>query len=145
MAPMIFARAILLGEPLQVFNHGKMKRDFTFIDDVVEAIVRCSFKKATPNPAKTIEEENTSTSFSPHRIFNIGNSEPIELLYFIELLEKELGKKAYKIMKPIEPGDVKETLSNSLALKKWIGYKPVTSIEEGIIKFANWYKSYSGF
>ena len=142
MAPMIFSKAILEGDKLEVFNHGKMKRDFTYIDDVVEGVVRCAFKSSTPNPPPSIEEENPSHSFAPHRIFNVGNSKPVELLRFIELIEKNLGKKANKIMKPIQPGDVKETLSDSSALEAWIDYKPSTTIEEGTSKFIDWYKSY---
>ena len=142
MAPMIFSKAILEGDKLEVFNHGKMKRDFTYIDDVVEGVVRCAFKSATPNPPPSIEEENPSHSFAPHRIFNVGNSKPVELLKFIELIENNLGKKANKIMKPIQPGDVKETLSESSALEAWIDYKPSTTIEEGTSKFIDWYKSY---
>ena len=144
MAPMIFAKAILKGEPLKIYNEGNMRRDFTYIDDVVDAVIKCAFKPATPNFPNLDQTENPSHSYSPHRIFNIGRGEPIELNDFIEILEINLGKKAKKIMMPMQSGDVKETLSDCKAIKEWIGYKPSTSIETGISKFIDWYKDYYG-
>ena len=142
MAPMIFAKAILKGEPLNIYNAGNMRRDFTYIDDVVDAVIKCAFKAATPNLPKSDESENPSHSYSPHRIFNIGRGEQVGLNAFIKILEINLGKKAKKIMMPMQSGDVKETLSDCEAIKEWIGYKPSTSLETGISKFIDWYKDY---
>tara|TARA_Y100000991_G_scaffold214585_1_gene202695 strand:- start:405 stop:1430 length:1026 start_codon:yes stop_codon:yes gene_type:complete len=144
MAPMIFAKAILNGENLNIFNRGNMKRDFTYIDDVVDAVIKCAFKVATPNFPKRDETENPSHSFSPHRIFNIGKGEQIKLNDFVEILEISLGKKAKKIMMPMQTGDVKETLSDCSALREWIDYRPSTSIETGVSKFIDWFRDYYG-
>ena len=142
MAPMIFAKAIINGENLHIFNRGNMKRDFTYIDDVVDAVIKCAFKVATPNLPNGDQTEDTSHSFSPHRIFNVGKGEQIELVDFIEILEINLGKKAKKIMMPMQSGDVKETLSDCTALKEWINYKPSTSIKTGVSKLIDWFKVY---
>ena len=144
MAPMIFAKAILNGENLNIFNKGNMKRDFTYIDDVVDAVIKCAFKVATPNFPNRDQTENPSHSFSPHRIFNIGKGEPIELDDFVKILEINLGKKAKKIMMPIQSGDVKETLSDCRALTEWINYKPSTSLKTGVSKFIDWFRDYYG-
>ena len=119
-----------------------MKRDFTYIDDVVDAVVSCCTKPAIADPNFDSKAPNPSTSFSPHRIFNVGNSKPVKLLNFIELLENALGVKAIKILKPIEMGDVKETYANSQLLEDWIKFKPKVSIENGIKLFAKWYLEY---
>ncbi|WP_269616626.1 NAD-dependent epimerase/dehydratase family protein [Prochlorococcus marinus] len=142
MAPMIFARSILNNEPIKVFNHGKMQRDFTYIDDVVEGIIRCCFKKASIDDHFNPLIPNPSTSSAPYRIFNIGNSHPIQLTYFIELLEKNLGKKAIKNFQPMQPGDVVSTAARMDLLNSWVEYKPTTSIENGIKMFAEWYLDY---
>ena len=142
MAPMIFAKAIMAGEPIEIFNYGKMKRDFTYIDDIVLAIVKCTQKPATSNHLFDGLNPDPSTSFAPHRIFNIGNNNPVELLKFVEVLEKTLKIKARKVFKEMQPGDVAETLSDSSALNDWIGYQPSTSIEKGIKLFIDWYKDY---
>ena len=142
MAPMIFARSILNNEPIQVFNHGKMQRDFTYIDDVVEGIIRCCFKKASLDEDFNPLIPNPSTSSAPYRIFNIGNSNPTQLTYFIELLEKNLGKKAIKNFQPMQPGDVVLTAARMDLLNSWVGYKPTTSIENGIKLFSEWYLDY---
>ena len=142
MAPMLFARSILKNEPIKVFNYGEMKRDFTYIDDVVEGIVRCCFKKASIDDNFNPLIPNPSTSSAPYRIFNIGNSHPIQLTYFIELLEKNLGKKAIKDFQPIQPGDVVSTAAKMDLLNSWVEYKPKTSIENGIKLFAEWYLDY---
>ena len=144
MAPMIFAKAILKGEAINIYNEGKMRRDFTYIDDVVNAVIKCAFKVAIPNFPNTDQIENSSHSYSPHRIFNIGKGEPIELDEFIKILEMNLGKKAKKIMMPMQSGDVKETLSDCNAIQEWINYKPSTSIETGVSKFIDWLKDYNG-
>jgi len=144
MAPMIFAKAILKGESLNIYNKGNMRRDFTYIDDVVDAVIKCAFKAATPNIPNKDQIENPSHSYSPHRIFNIGKGEQIELEDFIQILEKKLGKKAKKILMPMQSGDVKETLSDCKALQEWINYRPTTSVETGVTKFIDWFKEYYG-
>tara|TARA_Y100001968_G_scaffold333785_1_gene399460 strand:- start:1316 stop:2359 length:1044 start_codon:yes stop_codon:yes gene_type:complete len=142
MAPMIFANSIIKKQPIFVFNHGKMRRDFTYIDDVVEAVYRCCYKPATVNTNFDSFKSDMSTSFAPHRIFNIGNNRPVELLYFIELLEDALGIKAIKEFKPMQLGDVVSTAADTSRIQSWISFKPSTSIEEGIKKFAEWYTNY---
>ena len=142
MAPMIFANSIVAKKPINVFNYGNMRRDFTYIDDIVEGIYRCIFKPATIDNDFNNIIPNPSTSFAPHRVFNIGNSKPIELLEFINLLEDALKIKAIKNPMPIQPGDVEETFADTSALEDWIGFRPSTSIEEGIQKFVDWYKGY---
>tara|TARA_B100000212_G_C27305471_1_gene503411 strand:+ start:17 stop:1054 length:1038 start_codon:yes stop_codon:yes gene_type:complete len=145
MAPMKFTKAILKGEKIQVYNFGKMQRDFTYIDDVIEGTYRCCFKKAFPSDKFDKKNPDPSISFAPHRIFNIGNSKPIELMYFIELIEKALDKKADKDFQPLQPGDVISTSADTEALKKWIGFSPNTSIEKGIKSFVTWYKDFYNF
>ena len=142
MAPMIFARSILKNEPIKVFNQGEMQRDFTYIDDVVEGIIRCCLKKASIDEDFNPLIPNPSTSSAPYRIFNIGNSNPIHLTYFIELLEINLGKKAIKNFQPMQPGDVVSTAARMDLLNSWVKYKPTTSIENGIKLFSEWYLDY---
>ncbi len=142
MAPMIFADSILSSKTINIFNNGDMFRDFTYIDDVVEAIFRCCLKKPFSNKYFYNSEPDPSTSFAPHMIFNVGSSKPINLLYFIEKLEFELGIKAIKNMKGMQPGDVKSTYADITKLKSWIDYIPSTSFDEGIHNFADWYKEY---
>ena len=139
MAPMLFARAILAGEPIKVFNHGKMQRDFTYIDDIVEGVMRCCDKPATANYEFDPLHPDPSTAAAPHRVFNIGNSQPTELLHFIEVMEQELGRDAVKDFQPMQPGDVVATAADTTALEKWIGFSPATSIDFGIKRFAEWY------
>ncbi|ABO18022.1 NAD-dependent epimerase/dehydratase family protein [Prochlorococcus marinus] len=142
MAPMIFANAIMNQLPINIFNFGKMKRDFTYIDDVVESIKRCCFKPATvSNTFDKFDPEN-SCSFAKHRIFNVGNSKPVELEIFIELLEDALGKKAIKKYDELQKGDVISTLSDTSLLTKWIDFTPSTSIQDGILYFAKWFENY---
>ncbi len=142
MAPMIFVKSIISGKPINVYNHGKMKRDFTYIDDVVEGIYRCIFKPANSDKSFNRFKPNPAKSFAPHRIFNIGNSKPIELLKFIILIEDKLKLKATKNMMPMQPGDVEVTCAETSELKEWIEYKPVTNIEDGINKFVDWYRNF---
>ena len=142
MAPMIFVKSIISGKPINVYNYGKMKRDFTYIDDVVEGIYRCIFKPANSDKSFNRFKPNPAKSFAPHRIFNIGNSKPIELLKFIVLIEDKLKLKAIKNMMPIQPGDVEVTCADTSELKEWIEYKPVTNIEDGINKFVDWYRNF---
>jgi UDP-glucuronate 4-epimerase len=138
MAPMLFARAILAGEPIQVFNHGRMRRDFTSIDDIVEGVIRCLDKPATPDPAFDPLQPNPATAAAPHRLFNIGNAQPTELLHFIELLEQALGRPAIKEFRPLQPGDVQATAADTSALEAWVGFRPNTSLEAGLERFAAW-------
>ena len=142
MAPMIFADAMLRGEPINVFNNGKMSRDFTYIDDVVDAIYKCCFKIPYPNNNFYNHRPEPSTSFAPHRIFNVGSNNPISLMNFIEKLESKLGIKALKKMEQLQPGDVESTFSDISLIKEWIDYSPKTSFEYGMSNFALWFKSY---
>ena len=145
MAPMIFAKSILNSEPIKIFNFGKMTRDFTYIDDVSESIFRCSLKKPKPNKNFNSQSPDPATSSAPHIILNIGSNKPIDLLYFLEILEKYLGKKAIKNFQPIQPGDVKNTFAEISKLSDWIDFSPNTPFETGIRNFANWYKNYYGY
>ena len=142
MAPMLFARAILAGEPIKVFNYGKMQRDFTYIDDIVEGVIRCCDKPATVNPDFDPLQPDPATAAAPHRVFNIGNSQPTELLRFIEVMEQALGCQAIKDFQEMQPGDVVATAADTTALKEWIGFVPSTSIEDGIQLFSEWYHRY---
>ncbi len=142
MAPMIFTKAILEKKPIRVFNNGKMQRDFTYVDDVIQAICKLIEKPATSNKIFKKEDPDPSTSWAPHRIFNLGNSEPISLLRFIDIIESELGEKAIKIYEPMQLGDVKSTFADTNKLKEWINYQPNTSLEKGIKIFINWYRSF---
>ena len=142
MAPMLFARAILAGEPIKVFNHGKMQRDFTYIDDIVEGVMRCCDKPATANPDFDPLDPDPSTAAAPHRVFNIGNSQPVELMRFIEVIEQALAKKAIKQFLPIQPGDVVSTASDTNALARWVGFNPSTPLTFGVEKFVHWYADF---
>ena len=142
MAPMIFAKAIMKGEPIEVYNFGKMKRDFTYIDDVVEVICRCCNLPATKDKNFNLEKPLPSTSFAMHRIFNVGNENAIGLLKFISMLENAFGKKVEKIFKPIQDGDVLETAANTKLIEEWTNFKPMTNLEDGLKKFADWYLNY---
>ena len=142
MAPMIFADAILRGQSIDVFNNGEMSRDFTYIDDVIDAIYKCCLKTPYPNIHFYETKPDPSTSFAPHRIFNVGSNNPTNLLDFIQLLESSLGSKAIKKMKPMQPGDIKATFADIDRLKNWVNFTPKTSLNSGLIKFALWYKEY---
>ena len=144
MAPMLFARAILAGEPIKVFNHGKMQRDFTYIDDIVEGVLRCCDKPATANPDFDSLHPDPATAAAPHRLFNIGNSQPTELMRFITVMEQALGREAVKDFQPMQPGDVVATAAETEALERWVGFRPSTSIETGVNYFARWYRTYTG-
>jgi UDP-glucuronate 4-epimerase len=141
MSPMIFARKILAGEPLEVFNFGKHRRDFTYIDDIVEGVVRVLVKPPAANPAWDAVTASPSSSRAPFRICNIGHSEPVELLYFIELLERALGREAQKTLLPMQPGDVENTYADMSHLEALVGYRPQVSIEEGVERFVSWYRA----
>ncbi len=142
MAPMIFANAILNEKPIKVFNYGNMKRDFTYIDDVVEAIFRCCYKRAFPSDDFDEMYPNPSISKAPYRIFNVGNNDSIQLMDFISLLEKNLGKKADKKLLPLQKGDVLSTFANTKLIESWINFKPNTKIDQGIKLFTKWYLNY---
>jgi UDP-glucuronate 4-epimerase len=141
MSPMIFARKILAGEPLDVFNFGKHRRDFTYIDDIVEGVVRVLAKPPVANPAWDAVTASPASSRAPFRICNIGHSEPVELLYFIELLERALGRAATKTLLPMQPGDVENTYADMSHLEALVGYRPQVSIEEGVERFVSWYRA----
>jgi len=142
MAPMLFAKAILAGEPIKVFNHGRMQRDFTYIDDIVEGVIRCCDQKATANSDFDFLNPDPATAAAPHRLFNIGNSQPIELMHFIEVLEQALGRQAVKDFQPMQPGDVMATAADTSALEAWVGFRPSTPIEQGVDRFAQWYRGF---
>ena len=142
MAPMLFARAIMAGDPIKVFNHGRMQRDFTYIDDIVEGVLRCCDKPATPNPEFDPLNPDPATAAAPHRVFNIGNSQPTPLLRFIEVMEQAFGQEAVKDFQSMQPGDVVATAANTAALEAWVGFRPSTPIELGVERFAAWYRGY---
>ncbi len=142
MALFLFARAILAGEPINVFNHGRMRRDFTYIDDIVEGVVRVIDKPAQSNPDWTGDRPDPGTSAAPYRVYNIGNNNPVELMDLIETLEKALGKVAEKNFMSIQPGDVPATWANVDALSDDVGFRPDTPIEVGVQKFVDWYLGY---
>jgi UDP-glucuronate 4-epimerase len=144
MAPMLFARAILAGEPIRVFNHGRMERDFTYIDDIVEGVIRCLDKPATADPGFDPLHPDPATAAAPHRLFNIGNAQPVPLLQFIALLEQALGRPAIRDLQPMQPGDVPATAADTTALAAWVGFRPSTPIEAGIERFAAWFKEFHG-
>jgi UDP-glucuronate 4-epimerase len=142
MALFLFTKAILEDHPIDVYNQGNMKRDFTYIDDIIEGVYRVAAKIPAPNPKWQGDHPDPATSFAPYKIYNIGNNHPVELIYFIETLEKNLHKKAKKIFLPMQPGDVPATCADVDDLMADVGFKPATSIEEGIKKFLSWYKDY---
>ncbi|WP_426702415.1 NAD-dependent epimerase [Rhodanobacter sp. Col0626] len=144
MSPMLFADRISRGEPIDVFNHGRHSRDFTYIDDIVEGVIRTLDQPATPDPAYNAERPNPGTSSAPYRVYNIGNDPPVQLLRFIELLEQHLGRTVEKHLMPMQPGDVPDTWADVSALRRDVGYAPGTSIEDGVARFVAWYREYHG-
>jgi UDP-glucuronate 4-epimerase len=142
MSPILFANAITSGEKLKVFNYGKHRRDFTYIDDIVEGVVRTLDNIAKPNDEWCGESPDSATSKAPFRVYNIGNQTPVELLDYIETIEKHLGKKAEKELLPLQPGDVVDTYADVSDLVRDVGYQPNTSIDAGIKSFITWYKEY---
>lgn len=140
MAMWMFTKAILAGKPIDVFNHGRMKRDFTFVDDIVEGVIRTS--DTIPAAEAVASDADDSRTAAPYRVYNIGNNQPVELMHLIETLESALGRKAEKNMLPMQPGDVPATYANIDALQRDVGFRPSTPIEEGVKKFVAWYKSY---
>ncbi|MCP5208922.1 MAG: NAD-dependent epimerase [Hahellaceae bacterium] len=144
MALFIFTKKILSGEPIDVFNYGNHKRDFTYIDDIVEGVIRTLDNVAQPNANWSGMEPDPGTSKAPYRIYNIGSNRPVELMRYIEILEECLGKKAEKNLLPLQPGDVPDTYANVDALVNDVGYAPATQIEDGVKKFAEWYLDFYG-
>lgn len=144
MALFLFTKAILADEPIKVFNEGRMQRDFTYIDDIVEGIVRLLGKPATANPAWRSDAPDPGSSCAPYRLFNIGNNQPVALLDYIGAIEKALGRTAKKELLPLQPGDVPATFADIDALSDYVGYRPATPIDVGIGNFVRWYRDYYG-
>jgi UDP-glucuronate 4-epimerase len=144
MALFLFTRAILEDRPIDVFNEGRMQRDFTYIDDVVEGVVRVLARPPRPDPAWSGDRPDPGTSRAPYRVYNIGNDRPVELLRYIEVLEERLGRTAKKNLLPLQPGDVSVTRADVDDLARDFGYRPQTTVEEGVARFVEWYRSYYG-
>ena len=142
MALFLFTKNILAGKPIDVFNHGHHKRDFTFIEDIAEGVVRALDRIATPNALWISDQPDPGTSRAPYRLYNIGNNQPVELLHYIEVLENCLGRKAEKNLLPLQPGDVPDTYADVTDLVDETGYKPETTVEEGVRRFVEWYAEY---
>jgi UDP-glucuronate 4-epimerase len=144
MALFLFTRKILAGEPIDVFNYGHHRRDFTYVDDIVEGVVRCLDRVATPNPDWRSDAPDPGSSQAPYRLYNIGNQQPVELMRYIEVLEDCLGRKAEKNLLPLQPGDVPDTYADVSDLTADVGYKPATPVEVGVRRFVDWYLDYYG-
>ena len=142
MALFLFTKAILAGEPIQVFNHGKHKRSFTYVDDIVEGVVRALDKVATANAEWNGDSPDPATSNVPYRVYNIGNEQPVELLRYIQVLEQCLGRKAQMELLPLQAGDVPDTEADVSELMAQVGYRPTVSVEEGVARFVDWYRDY---
>ena len=144
MAMFLFTKAILAGRPIDVFNHGDMKRDFTYIDDIVEGVIRTMDRPAQPNPEWSGDDPDPGTSKAPYRLYNIGNSESVHLMHLIEVIEGLLNKTAVKNFLPLQPGDVVETIADVQDLSQDVDFAPKTPIEEGVAKFITWYRGHYG-
>jgi UDP-glucuronate 4-epimerase len=142
MSPFLFAGAILNNRPIDVFNHGNMQRDFTYIDDIVEGVIRSMDRTAEANPAYVPDDADPATSTAPYRVFNIGNNQPVQLLDFIGAIEFAIGKKAEKRLLPMQDGDVQATYADTALLNDWVGFAPSTPIQDGIDRFVAWYRDY---
>ena len=142
MALFLFTKAILEGRPIQVFNHGRMRRDFTYVDDIVEGVVRISDRQAQPNPEWNGDAPDPASSSAPYRVYNIGNSEPVELMHMIEALEAKLGREAVKEFLPMQMGDVPGTFADVSDLARDADFHPATPIEVGVGRFVDWYLDY---
>jgi UDP-glucuronate 4-epimerase len=142
MALFLFTKNILNGEPISVFNHGHHTRDFTYVEDIVEGVIRAADDIAQPDPMWSSDEPNPSTSSAPFRIFNIGNNSPVKLSTYIEAIEKALGKEAIKEYLPLQAGDVPDTYADSSALERAVQYKPATTVDYGVSQFVQWYLEY---
>ncbi|MFN7137003.1 MAG: NAD-dependent epimerase [Thermomonas sp.] len=144
MAPILFARAISEGRPIQVFNHGRHSRSFTYIDDIVEGLLRTLERPALPNRGWRGDRPDPASSSAPYRIYNIGHEQPVQLLRFVELLEQHLGRKAQMELLPLQPGDVPDTEADVSDLIAETGYRPQVAVEEGVARFVRWYRDYYG-
>jgi UDP-glucuronate 4-epimerase len=144
MAMFLFTEAIAEGRPINVFNHGNMRRDFTYIDDIVEGVFRVLLRPATPSQAWSGDAPDPATSRAPARIYNIGNSSPVELSYVIELIERHVGRKAERRLLPMQPGDVPSTFADIADLERDVGFRPATPIEVGVERFVAWWRTYRG-
>ena len=142
MAPILFTKAILADQPIKVFNYGNMQRDFTYIDDIVEGVIRAMDRTAAVNPDYDPISADPATSTAPYRVFNIGNSDPVPLLDFIGAIETATGKTAEKILLPMQDGDVPATYADTSLLNDWVGFAPATPITEGVARFVAWYRDY---
>jgi UDP-glucuronate 4-epimerase len=142
MALFKFTSAILEGRPIDIYNHGDMQRDFTYIDDIVEGVYRVMGHVPGPDPAWSGDAPDPGVSFAPYRIFNIGGAHPVGLMHFIGVLERALGREAAKNMLPLQPGDVKATCADALDLEDAVGFRPLVPVETGIERFVEWYRSY---
>lgn len=142
MALFLFTKAILEGRPIDVFNYGRMRRDFTYVDDIVEGVVRVLDRTADPDLRYVSAQPNPATSNVPYRVFNIGNNKPVELLDFVSCIEEAVGRKAEKRLLPLQDGDVPETFANTDALEQWISFVPDTPIRVGVERFVSWYRDY---
>lgn len=144
MALFLFTRNILAGKPIQVFNHGHHTRDFTYVEDIVEGVIRSSDQIAAPNPDWDAQHPDPATSRAPFRIYNIGNNSPVKLSEYIAAIEAAVGKPAIQEMLPLQPGDVPDTYADASALEQAVGYKPATPVTTGVARFVEWYRSYYG-
>ncbi|MBK5940267.1 NAD-dependent epimerase [Halochromatium roseum] len=142
MALFKFTRAILAGEPIEVFNYGQHRRDFTYVDDIVEGVIRVLDRVPEPNPSWSGAEPDSASSSAPYRLYNIGNNRPVELMHYIETLEHCLGRSAEKQLLPLQPGDVPDTFADVTDLVEDLGYQPATSVETGVARFVDWYRAY---
>jgi UDP-glucuronate 4-epimerase len=145
MALFLFARAILEGKPIELFNHGRHTRDFTYVEDIAEGVLRCLDRIPGPDPQWNSADPDPASSSAPYRLYNIGSNRPIQLLRYVEVLEECLGRKAQHVMKPLQPGDVPDTFADVSELIRDVGYKPETPVEVGVRNFVDWFKSYYGY
>ena len=144
MALFLFASAILAGRPIEIFNHGHMMRDFTYVDDIVEGVIRVLDRPAAPATDFNADQPDPATSNAPYRVFNIGNNQPVRLMDYIEALEMALGKVAEKRFMPMQPGDVPSTYADTSLLNNWVGFKPATPVKDGVERFVAWYREHYG-
>jgi UDP-glucuronate 4-epimerase len=144
MALFLFTKAILAGEPIKLFNHGNHTRDFTYVDDIAEGVIRASDQIAAPNAKWSSERPDPATSNAPFRIFNIGNNRPVKLMEYVAALEEALGRKAEVELLPLQPGDVPDTFAGVSELERAVGYRPATPVREGVRAFVEWYRGHYG-
>lgn len=144
MALFLFTRCILEGRPIRLFNKGDHTRDFTFVEDIAEGVIRASDDVAKPNPDWDSDRPDPATSNAPFRLFNIGNNDPVKLTAYVDALEEALGKKAERELLPLQPGDVPDTYADVSELVRAVGYRPATSVKEGVARFVDWYRGFYG-